>query len=257
MRARTAASATVSGTSRARVVGVVLVEVRPARVAPVVAVQLHALAGAAARSPARRLRRSRASCRARRRSSRLRAACTNAAATPAAASSPAPTAASVAGTTFSWIGDSALAGSAVALGRLGEQEERAEPARQRRLGRVAGAVQVGALDAALVQRGDAPLGDVDELVVGRRTGSSPSGRPSRTPAPGRPRAGRNRACTWRRGRRRGRGRRRRTGTTGCSSRSRCRRRAGARRCRTRSGSARPSGTRPCSRRSCSACRRRT
>ena len=33
-----------------------------------------------------------------------------AAATPAAASSPAPIAASVAGTTFSWIGDSACAG---------------------------------------------------------------------------------------------------------------------------------------------------
>ena len=35
----------------------------------------------------------------------------NAAATPAAASSPAPIAASVAGTTFSWIGESACAGS--------------------------------------------------------------------------------------------------------------------------------------------------
>jgi hypothetical protein len=34
----------------------------------------------------------------------------NAAATPAAASSPAPIAASVAGTTFSWIGESACAG---------------------------------------------------------------------------------------------------------------------------------------------------
>ena len=35
-----------------------------------------------------------------------------------------------------------------------------------------------------------------------RTGSSRSGTPSRTPAPARPRAGRSRACTWRRGRRR-------------------------------------------------------
>ena len=54
---------------------------------------------------------------------------------------------------------------AEALGRLGEQEERAEAARQLLVGVVTGAVQVRALEPAPVQLGDAPRGDVDELVV--------------------------------------------------------------------------------------------
>ena len=59
-----------------------------------------------------------------------------------------------------------LGRQAVALGRLGQQEERAEAAGQLLARRVAGAVEIGAVQPAIVQRRDAPLRDVDQLVVG-------------------------------------------------------------------------------------------
>ena len=145
----------------------------------------------------------------------------------------------------------------VALGRLGQQEERAEAAGELLVGLVAGAVQVGALDAAPMQLGDPTLTRARPAPRTARTGSSRSGTTSRTPARGRPRGGRSRACTCRRARPRGRGRRRRTDTPARSSRSRCRRQAAAPPSDTRCGSARRSGRRRGSPRWCSACRRRT
>ena len=59
-----------------------------------------------------------------------------------------------------------VSGQAVALGRLGEQEERPQSAGQLLVRVVAGAVEIGASTPALVQLGDAPLGQLDELVVG-------------------------------------------------------------------------------------------
>ena len=91
-----------------RVLGVGAVEKRPARVGPVGAVQRDALARALPRGGlGRRAQRGRHVALA---AHRLRPR-TKVSATPAAAASPAPTPASVAGTTLSWIGESAWAGS--------------------------------------------------------------------------------------------------------------------------------------------------
>jgi hypothetical protein len=57
-------------------------------------------------------------------------------------------------------------GQREALGRLGQQEERAEAAGQLVGALVAGAVEVRRLQAALVELDDAPLRALDELVVG-------------------------------------------------------------------------------------------
>ena len=90
----------------------------------------------------------------------------NEAATPAAASRPAPTAVERGGDDVLLDRRVGLRRQPVALGRLGEQEERAEPAGQLVLGRVVRAVQVGACDPALVQRRDPPRRDLAQLVVG-------------------------------------------------------------------------------------------
>ena len=57
-------------------------------------------------------------------------------------------------------------GQAVALGRLGQQEERAEAAGELVFGLVAGAVQVRALDPARMQLGHPARGDLHQLLVG-------------------------------------------------------------------------------------------
>ncbi len=59
-----------------------------------------------------------------------------------------------------------VGGQPIALRRLGQQEERAETAGELVLGLVAGAVQVCALDAALVQFGDPARGELDQLFMG-------------------------------------------------------------------------------------------
>ena len=84
----------------------------------------------------------------------------------------------------------------VDLGPVGQQKERVELAAARRVGprRVRRAVEIGAVDALLVQRVDPPLRARCAGPTARRTGSSWSGRPWRRPARARPSGGRSTAC---------------------------------------------------------------
>ena len=123
-------------------------------------------------------------------------------------------------------------GQVVRLRLVHQQEERVEPAvdrrrRRRRAGPRARPARAGRPGAAAAR--------VAQLARPARTGSTGSGRPWRRPVPARPAAGRSRGCTSARRRCAGPSRSRRTGRRRCSRGSRCRRRAGCRPCRTRSG----------------------
>ena len=141
----------------------------------------------------------------------------------------------------------------VDLGLVQQQEERTVAADA--------VVRVGSVQARsgspLARAGSPPARPPARAArPARRTGWSRSGRPWRRPVPGRRAAGRSRACTSGRGRRRSGARSRRTGSPRRSSRSRCRCPAAPPPTRTRCGTGPRSGRRPGSRRACSACRRR-